>query len=47
METFIRIVANKQSYDDQNNILETVYDIIEFAGIALASIVVLSTLAFI
>ncbi|MBP5514025.1 MAG: hypothetical protein J6Y04_04550 [Bacteroidaceae bacterium] len=46
METLIRIIANKRSYQEQTELMEQIYDLGEFAGVALACMVVLSVCSY-
>ena len=45
METLIRIVANGRTYDEQTDLVEQMYEMTEFAGVALTCLVVLAVMA--
>lgn len=42
MEKLIRLMANNRTYNEQTNMVEEMAEVMEFAGVALASIIVLA-----
>jgi len=42
MEKLIRLMTNNRTYDEQTNLAEQMAEVMEFAGVAIASIIVLA-----
>ncbi|MBR4757413.1 MAG: hypothetical protein IK084_01255 [Bacteroidaceae bacterium] len=45
MEKLIRLMTNNRTYDEQTNIVEQMTELMEFAGVALACMVVIAAMA--
>lgn len=45
MEKLIKLMTNKRTAEEQTNFMEEINEFLEFAGITLASIVILAAIA--
>ncbi len=45
MEKLIRLMTNNKTVDEQTNIVEEMQEIVQFLGVAIASLVVLAAMA--